>query len=173
MANNKDAEEKKPVEGTETKSGKESQEEMVSVPKSQLAEILWKVERLESTADRSRLEQFDNANKKKELSRVRLNVYDDKEKGEQKVIMAWRMTIDEVMYDSGRGYTEKQVIELTLEDGTKVSLNYRDFAIGKRRSQEVAEILSRSKDEETGNELMKVRRVSDQKEFSVDSRFIN
>jgi hypothetical protein len=147
--------------------------EMVSVPKDKLTELLNRLDRLESAADKGRLDQFDNANKKKELSRVRLNEYEDKENGARKVIMAWKMIIDEVSYESGRGYTEKQIIELTLDDGSKAQLNYRDFAIGKRRSQEPAEILSRSKDEETGNEIMKVRRISDQKEFTVDSRFIN
>ena len=162
---------KKPVQepGAEQK----PQEEMVTLPKSQLTAILERLDRVESVSDRGRLEQFDNKNKAPELSRVRLNEYEDKESGARKVIMAWRMIIDEVAYESGRGYTEKQVIELTLEDDTKVSINYRDFAIGKRRSQEPAEVLSRSKDEQHGTEVMKVRRISDEKEFSVDSRFIN
>jgi hypothetical protein len=147
--------------------------EMVTVPRAQLTEILSKLERLESASDKGRLEAFDNANKPKELSRIRLNVYENPEDGSSKVIMAWRMVIDEVIYNQGRGYVERQVIELTLEDGSKVQLEYRDFTIGKRRKQQVAEIISRQKDETKGSELFKVRRVSDQKEFEVDSRFIN
>lgn len=147
--------------------------EMVAVPKAQLTEILSKLERLESAADKGRLESFDNANKPKELSRLRLNVYENPEDGSSKVIMAWKMVIDEVIYNQGRGYLERQVIELTLEDGSKVQLEYRDFTIGKRRKQEIAEIMSRQKDETNGSEKFKVRRVSDKKEFEVDSRFIN
>ena len=64
-------------------------------------------------------------------------------------------------------------IELTLEDGSKVQLEYREFSIGKRRKQQVAEIVSRQKDETNGSEIFKVRRLEDKKEFSVDSRFIN
>lgn len=156
------------------------QEETVSVPKSQLTEILKKVEALEESnkrlsyaADRGRLDQFDNANKPKELTRVRLNVYEDPQEGVPKVIMAWKMIMDEVVYDRVRGYIEKQIIELTLEDDTKVQVNYGDFSIGKRRKQQPAEIVSRKKDEKSGNELLSLKRVSDGKEYEIDTRFIN
>src|SRR4051794_19373792 len=98
--------EKKP----EAEKPKPPEEETVVVSKKQLSEILQKIERLESSADKGRLDQFDNANKPKELTRVRLNVYHDTEKDVLKVIMAWRMIVDEVLYESGRGYTEKQII---------------------------------------------------------------
>lgn len=150
-----------------------SPEETVSIPKAQLTELLARLERVESAADKGRLNQWDNQNKPKELTRVRLNVYHDAEKNTVNVIMAWRMVIDEVLYEVGRGYVEKQVIELDLEDGKKVQLAYRDFAIGKKRIQEPSEIISRQKDENTGIETFTVRRLSDQKEYKVDSRFIN
>lgn len=148
-------------------------EETVSISKTQLTEILKKLEKLESVADKGRLELYDNQNKPKDLTRVRLNVYEDRVNGKTKVIMAWKMIIDEASYDSYRGYFEKQVIELTLEDDSKIDLPYVDFSIGKKRKQEVAEIVSRSKNEQTNSEIFEVRRLSDGKEFKVDSRFIN
>jgi hypothetical protein len=176
MAKNKSENEKELGGEIGTISQKDSSEgpeqEMVSVPKAQLTDILAKLERLESVADVGRLESFDNAHKTKALNRVRLNVLEAPQGGEPKVIMAWKMTVDEVVYNNGR-YIDRQVIELTLEDDSKVQLDYREFAIGKKRSQQVAELISRQKDEQMGTEIMKLRRLEDQKEFNVDSRFVN
>lgn len=173
MANEKEKSEKKNQEAA-------PQEETVVVSKVQLTEILKKVEALEASnarlsyaADRGRLDQFDNANKPKELTRVRLNVYENPDDQSSKVVMAWKMIMDEVVYDRVRGYIEKQIIELTLEDDTKVQISYGDFGIGKRRKQEQSEIVSRKKDEKTGHELLSLRRISDGKEYEIDSRFIN
>lgn len=162
--NNEEKEEKKP----ET-----AKEETIEIPKAQLADILHKLDRLEQAADRNRLEQFDNKNKPKELTRVRLNVYENPKDGVQQVIMAWKLIMDDVVYDQYRGYSEKQIEQLTLEDGSKVELPYSDFTIGKQRKQQLAEIVSRKKDEAAGTEIFSLRRISDQKLFEVDSRFIN
>lgn len=154
--------------------------ETVEVPKQQITDILKRLDtveaenkRLQSAADVSRLAQYDNKNKPKELTRVRLNIFEDPKEGVQKVIMAWKMIVDEVVYDQYRGYSEKQIIQLTLEDGSKHELNYSDFTIGKQRKQEPSEIVSRKKDEAAGTEIFSLRRISDQKAFDIDSRFIN
>lgn len=166
------AETKPKAEKEEVKPEVEKKETVV-MDKAQLTEILHKLDRLEQAADRNRLEQFDNKNKPKELTRVRLNVFENPKDGVRKVIMAWKMIVDEVVYDNYRGYFEKQIIQLTLEDGLKVELPYSDFTIGKQRKQEPSEIVKRNKDEATGNEMFSLRRISDQKLFEVDSRFIN
>jgi hypothetical protein len=157
----------------EEKQSEAPEEETVVVSKKQLTDILNKLERLEFATDKGRLEHYDNAQKPKELTRVRLNVYEDSVSGSPKVVMAWKMIINESGYDTVRGYYERQIIQLTFDDGNTVEIPYTDFTLGKRRKQQQAEILSRSKDENTGFEIFKVRRVDDGKEFEVDSRFIN
>jgi len=147
------------------------EEAKVVISKKQLTDILRKLDRLESSADKTRLQGYDEKNKLPELPRVKLNAYEDPQTEKQSVIVAWRMVQDEVFVDTYGIWHEKQTVLFTLEDGSEIKLPYADV-VRKVKKQE-AELLKNSKDNETGYEIFELRRLSDGKVYNIDARFVN
>lgn len=85
-------------------------------------ELLGRVNRLESTADIGRLDNFDNKNRKIGPARYRLSVY------EGKVITGWLTKKDSKWMD-GNVMRVDQRYEILLSDGKKIEVNgYDNFA---------------------------------------------
>ena len=162
---------------------KAGEQEMVSISKDKLTEILGRMERLEQAADKSRLQWVDAGKKQAFVPRVRLNVYEDLEKRARYVIVMWAKVLDEVFVTTQGVPYEKQIIKLWLadeEDPTKdegiyktktIEVEYLTFI---RRTQKAdAEIVKRENDTESGITIFHCKRLSDGKLFKVDSRIVN
>ncbi len=127
---------------------------------------------LEAVADKSRLAWYEGTNpKKRPLTRVSLGLYPT-DKGD-KIIVGWTsMPINEMFQDSNSVWHERQTMELIFEDGSHLQVNYIDFV---RRKQRLAcEVVSKSRNEETGNETLKLVTVGEPKKtLEVDTVFVN
>src|SRR3990167_8190631 len=136
---------------------KKEETETVNVNKKALNDLLFRLERLESSADVGRLGKFDEKNKKDLPKVVLLGKYDGK------IVLGWKMLKDEVQKINGV-WRELQLIRIKLEDDTIRDLPYLQYI------QEVvkvdATILSRTKDSD-GHETLKVRRNDNGQEYSV------
>lgn len=161
--------EDKPKE--EEKIEKKSEVKMVQIEETKLTELLQRMERLEASADKSRLQWYDAGKKPKELTRVRLNAYEDKEEQKTWVILGWDLIFDESFIDGHGLWREKQIIKLHLENKKDVEINYLDFI--RRMKKQDSEVTGREVDDETGYTTLTVKRLSDSKIYKVDSRFIN
>lgn len=141
--------------------------------------------KVNATADKGRLSQFE-AGKPRVLSKVvRLNYRDvvtDKDKGTTtpKVIVGWKTIVDRVEKNPNSGvWTETQIVELVYEDDTKEQITYLDFATKTKFIN--ATIQKRRKDEPfedefgvgfAGAEVLEV--ITDSgKAYEIDSRFVN
>ena len=157
-------------------------EDMVSVPKSQLEEMMERIKAVEKdrdlllqVADKKQLGVYYSRNRDKLPSRVMLRVMDFMDKDgrkSDKVILGWRTTQDEVYQDPATmRWVEKQKVELLYEDGTAEELWLMDYV--RKYKQVEAEIKSKTTDEVTGNVALKVVRIDNQKEYTIGVNFIN
>ena len=89
-----------------------------------------------------------------------------------KVIVAWRMVIDEVGKDMAGVWRENQIVEITTEDGEKAQMRYMDFVKVQKEDVEIA-----GKSEQDGKLTYKLRWPSNSpragQEFDLDPVFIN
>lgn len=142
---------------------KTGKSETVEVNKVALDAMIKRLERLEASADLSRLGKYDDKNKKEVVRVVMLSTWDGQ------VVIGWKMLMNDVQKINGI-WRESQLVQLMLEDGTSAEIPYL------RSVQEVvrvdADILSRTQ-ESDGHETLKVRRKDDGKEYNIDSRFVN
>lgn len=155
-------------------------------------------DKVDETADKSRLELFDRRKRGKgKLERyIRLNVRDveaDDGKGGKKtvakVVVGWKMIVDKVEKNPNSGvWTETQIVEIIYEDDSKEQITYMDFATKTRFVN--AMIIKREKDEpfiddtvedadgnpllveSPGAEVLTVRTDSG-KEYKIDASFVN
>lgn len=144
--------------------------ETVLVNKEELAAVLERLKTLEAVADKSRLEWYRgaNPNAKKETV-VSVGTYPTS-KG-YKVITGWpQMPVNEMYQDTNSAWHERQTMTLFLEGDEKLDINYVDFS--RRKVSVKAKVLSRSKDEESGTETLKLE-LEDGKKVDVDSIFVN
>ena len=88
-----------------------------------------------------------------------------------KVVVGWRMIMDVVEKNSNGIWTEKQVIEVTLEDDSKVEMPYMAFTNAISADRLKANVISRSVDEDE-NITYKVK-AENGKEYSIASPFVN
>jgi len=142
---------------------KEKEEKLVTIEESKLADIMARMERLESAASKARLQNFDSKNKEKGGKRVNLRVIDGK------VITGWKMTKDLVEKTPTGVWKEDQQIELTFEDGKSETVPYVVFT---RRYTYLPMDVKKEVKEEDGS-ITFVGKTADEKEYSIKDVFVN
>lgn len=149
------------------------EEGMVKVTTSDLENLQKRLTALESDkemllqiADKKQLGIYYERHRGKLPSRVNLRTMNDK------VILGWRTTQDEVYQDPvTMRWTEKQKVEVLYEDGTAEEFYLMDYV--RRYKQVEAEVKSKIVDEVTGNVALKVVRLDNGKEYTIGVTFIN
>jgi len=143
--------------------------EMVSIDKGKLDSILSKVEKqdkqigmLIEVADKARLHRFESANKDMSQKTIKVSTF----KG--KVIIGWKMAVDDMYQDSQGRWHEKQEVDLFFIDNTKERINYLMFT---REVKKVDGMLIRRYTNEEGIDLMKIDVLG--KEISISETFVN
>lgn len=128
-------------------------------------------EMLLQVVDKKLLAQYYAKNAKKLPKEVKLNMLGER------TVKSWLMKENKVFKDAAtQRWIEVQTVLVTLfEEGEQseqiVEMPYTTFV---RDYQQVnARIISSTTDEESGDLIIKVARMSDGKEFSIDVRFIN
>jgi hypothetical protein len=159
-----------------TKEATEKKEEgIVKVPQTQIDNLLKRLDSLEKdkdmllqVADKRQLGIYYSRHQGKIPGRVFLRVYDGK------VILGWRSTKDVVQPDPilpGR-WIEDQRTELLFEDGT-TSGEIPLVQFTRNYKQVVAEVKQKITNEETGALALKVVRLDNGKEYTIDVTFVN
>lgn len=95
----------------------------VEIDKEKLQQLLLRIQRLESAADKRKLAHFDDRNKKQFSKQVKVRTYDGK------LITGWRTIRDVVEKNSNGVWHEDQVIELQFEDETSLEVPYRVYVV--------------------------------------------
>ena len=121
-----------------------------------------------ATADKGRLNKYDEKNRKPIERVVRVTTYEHK--GKLLKVVGWVMITDQVFKNSNGVYIENQVVRVILENDDKVDMPYIDFV---KKTQHInATIKSRLVDESTGSLILTL--IDPQgKEFSIDATFVN
>lgn len=131
------------------------------------------IEILKGAADKGRVESFLNKRRKAPTPVVKVSFFDGK------YIVAWKNALDEVYRDSDGVWHEKQIMEVTFEDGTTRLLPYIDFQrlIERRPAEIVKRNRNTEEDPETGvtydTESFTVKVQADGKVMTLDGAFIN
>lgn len=127
------------------------------------------IERLESTADKSQLANYDMRNAQEIVRKVLVNTFDGK------IILSWKMTKDVVEKDSQGRWYEQQRIEILLDGGspdampeTKEMPYNPDFV--HKRKQVQADVVSMFTTPEQKN-MVRVR-IHD-REIDLGTQFVN
>jgi len=153
----------------------EKKEDMVEVPKSELAAFVKRLGNLEkdntrlmAAADKSRLANIDAkmAAGQPLIRTVRLSRLSD----DGPIIIAWKLTKN-VSYVSGNRLIEDQVMQVFFEDGKNQEMPLINFYRGLNKKV-VAEIISRTKDEKTGEEMLKLQ-TKEGKDYTIPLKFVN
>jgi hypothetical protein len=147
--------------------------ETVVVEKSFLEDIRKRMDALEEdntmlkqVADKARISDFYVRNKEKMPTQYKLRMIEDNE--QEKVILGWKMTKDDVYIDGPR-VVENQVIKLILEDGTQKDLTYRDF-VRLYTTVQCSKIGERSED---GVLILKLEKNDTKKVYEIDVKYVN
>lgn len=138
-------------------------EETITVKKSDWDDIVKTVAMLKDTADAGRVARYESKHKGKTLHTGRINVLGEK------IVVAFRMSEDFVGKLPNGVWAEKQIMELTLDDDTKVTMPYVEFA---KISKKPATILGRSVDSETEVETLKLK-LEDGRTVEIASQYFN
>lgn len=167
MANNEkaNASEQKP---------KDNKPEMVEVPKDQLEKLMSLIpaveqlqkdnEALTFAADRARIQIFQERNQVPGNKTVKLLTYVGEDRS-RKVILAWSKLKDDVYKAPNGAWVEDQIMELILEDDSKVQLPLKTFY------RDTADKIKAEVIEDKGDS-MKVRTVEG-KEYLIGTMFVN
>lgn len=159
--------------------------ETVVVNKDALAQLMKTVKKqgeeiktLTAVADKSRIEWYRGTRQpaSKELKRVTVGTYPTKDGN--RIVLGWTdMPLNEMFQDSNGNWNERQIMRLilagkdgTAEGSTQVDINYADWV--KRRNRVDCQILSRSVNEETGTETLKVE-TKDGRKLEIVATFVN
>ena len=182
MAKNKDDKElEDDTSGSDTAGAViKKNDKVVMITEKKLAEILKSVEKgfadqiadlkkdnaiLYEAADKTLLGKVLNKNRKSLGMSVMLS------RVQGKVVVGWRMIMDVVEKNNNGVWTEKQVIEITLEDDSKVEMPYMQFTNAIAADRINAKVLSRSVDEDE-NITFKVK-ANNGKEYNIGASFVN
>jgi hypothetical protein len=135
----------------------------VTIKKTELSEIMERLKRVESAADKSHLAHFDEKNKKPFSKTVRLRTI------EGKVVLKWDDMVVNLVEKSPNGaWREDQVIRIYFEDDTSAEM---DLVIFNRRFVHIkAEIVSETK---TGEDTVLKVKTEDGREYEINQKFIN
>jgi hypothetical protein len=138
-------------------------EKEIKVKQSQLDEMMAKIERLEATASKQRLANFDAKTKQENGKVIGLRMIDGK------VVTSWSdMTKNTVEKSPAGVWKEDQQVELTYEDGEKDKMTYVMFM--RRYTLLSAEVKKETKDED--GIIFKVE-TAEGKKYEIRDTFIN
>ena len=138
-------------------------EKEVKVKQSQLDEMMAKIERLEATASKQRLANFDAKTKQENGKVIGLRMIDGK------VVISWSDMIKNTVEKSPAGvWKEDQQVELTYEDGKKDKMTYVMFM--RRYTLLSAEVKKEIKDDD--GITFKVE-TAEGKKYEVKDTYIN
>lgn len=87
------------------------------------------------------------------------------------IIIAWKLTRNDSFMDGNKA-VENQRIEIFYEDGTQEEIPFIAFVRGRISDSETGELVSRTKDESTGEESVTLR-LSDGRKVTVGIAFVN
>lgn len=143
-----------------------TEEETVTLKKSELSEIMERLKRVESAAEKSRLAKYDESTKGGKGKVVRLRTI------EGKVVLSWdNMSANTVEKSPKTGaWGEDQRIVLHLEDKTTKEMEYVIFS--RYFVHLDANVLSETKESGTNETIYKVR-TEDGREYDINTKFIN
>jgi len=156
--------------------------EKIEISKSELAEIYKRLdslaadnEFLKSVADKKAVALYYQRHKEVIPPRVNIRALDvANEKGEmvEKVILGWRTVENEVWKDPQTGaWREKQTVELLMEDKSVVKMDLLNYV---RQFKYIpCERTAVIKDEVTGEQAFKLRRLDNGKEYIIGVLFVN
>lgn len=143
-------------------------EETVTLKKSELDELMERITRVESAADKSRVANYDDKNKKEVSKTVKLRVMDGK------VVISWdTMTTNLVEKTPAGVWFEDQKINIHYEDGSEEEMSLVVF--NRRFTYLKADVISKTIENsgtETETTIYKVK-ATNGKEYSIDKKFIN
>lgn len=134
------------------------QVELISLPRTeweramevinQIGPMKEEMEILRSAADRGRVQDIQEKLKKPGNSIVKIRTIRHGEQGERKLVVAWHMTKNDVYIDpANRRETVNQVIELLLQDNSRIEIPYND--LGRFTEDKVlAEVVGMNKDKD-------------------------
>ena len=130
-------------------------DEMITVKKSEWDDIVNTVAMLKESADVGRMARAESKRQGKVTPTGRVTVVGDR------VVVAWRMKEDFVGKNPNGVWVERQIIGLTLDDGTKVDMPYTEFVkvrkanctITNRTYDDIADILTLKVKLDDGREL--------------------
>jgi len=148
-------------------------EEVVTISKQTLNDILAKIERLESASDKKSLLRYDLKNKK-ELGKT-VNIYSL----DGKVVVSWRLTKNVVEKDwRTMAWREEQEIELTYEDGKKDLVPYVQFSRNYVHipAKVISEtVVNKGEDGEEYEAMFELRTLEEdgEKTYKISSKFVN
>jgi len=146
----------------------EKNDEVVTLKKSDLDDLMSRLKRVEFAADKSHLAQFDEQNQKAPSKTVKLRMI------KEKIVLSWDNMVTNLVEKTPAGnWYEDQKVKLNFEDGESEEMLFMDF--NRRFRLLKAEVLSKTvenqgtEDEKT---ILKVR-TAEGREYSVDKRFVN
>lgn len=152
----------------EPKVVEEKKKETVTMSKEVLDELMKRIERVESAADKSRLLNFDEKNKVAPSKIVKLKKLNDK------IVISWDNMIEDTVEKNANGaWVETQIVKLNFEDKTSKEMRYVEFV--RHYKVVFAEVVSETI-ENSGKEdertILKV--VTDNgKEYNINKVFVN
>ena len=139
------------------------EEEMVTIKKGELQELMDRLKRVEFAADKAHLARFDSQNQGEKQTEVRVRTF------EGKIIMGWSdMTSNIVEKNANGAWFENQSTLLTFEDGSEQEINYALFA---RRYKHITGIIQSETKE--GSQVIYKLSLEDGREISINSKFVN
>ena len=139
-------------------------EKEITVKQSQLDEMMAKIERLEATASKQRLANFDAKTKKETGKIVSLRMIDGK------VITGWGNMVKDFVEKSPAGiWKEDQQVEIKYEDGKKEKMPYVVFM---RRYTLLPMEVKKEIKEEDGTTTF-VGETAEGKKYSINDKYIN
>ena len=134
--------------------------------KKQIQELMDTTKMLLEVADTKQLAHFYSKNQKKLPREVMLNMIGND------VVTSWVMKTNEVYQDSRtKQWVENQIVLLTLDNDSILEMSYTDFV--RKTTKSIARILSSKQDEETGDLMVDVLKLDDNKKLSINIKFVN
>lgn len=162
-----------------TKSNDKKEEATVVVSKSDLEAFLKRLEGLEAdnkrliaVADKGRLAREEEKRLAADGTPLIRTVKLTRVEADGPIVVAWKLTENESFVDGNR-MVERQNIRVFFENGEHKDMRLIDFYRAQKRYRGiVAEIISRSRDERSGETMLKVE-LRDGKQLDIPLKFVN
>jgi len=159
---------KEEIKKEEVKTPEIKKKETVTIPKDTLDDLMARLKRVESAADKSRLYNFDEKNKQTPNKIVKLK------KIFNKIVISWDNMVQDVVEKNENGvWKEKQTIRLNLEGGESKDIPYVEFV--KHAKVLFCEVISKTVENAGTPEEKTILKVvnEDGKEYNIDKTFVN